>query len=311
MAYDPRTLRTILFGGHDWQRTAGAFDDTWSWDGATWTQLAPTTSPPGMSGHRLVFDHNLGGVVLLGNAGGQAQLWQWTGTDWLQLKTTTTPTYTWMLAAAFDEARRRLVVYSSPDTWEFDGVDWQRRLTSGGPDVLHAPAFYDHVRQQIAVFAGAPAGNRATPIDLTRVYGADNPASYAVFGSGCAGAGGTPSLSGTPPWLGEGFTLTVNNLPTSGSTFCYLGLSKQRWGALSLPFDLAPLGASGCLLSTDPLLLVPMTNNGGTASFVATVPGSPSTLGAVFYNQAWAADATANSLGITVSNGGEGKLGAK
>ena len=44
MSYDHITGKTLLFGGvsQSWAR-----GDTWEYDGATWTQLAPTTSPPG------------------------------------------------------------------------------------------------------------------------------------------------------------------------------------------------------------------------------------------------------------------------
>ena len=47
MAYDPATGDVVLFGG-----TAADFDplgDTWTWNGTTWTQQSPATSPPARS----------------------------------------------------------------------------------------------------------------------------------------------------------------------------------------------------------------------------------------------------------------------
>ena len=42
MAYDPATSQLVLFGGHG---AAASLGDTWTWDGTTWTQQTPATSP--------------------------------------------------------------------------------------------------------------------------------------------------------------------------------------------------------------------------------------------------------------------------
>jgi Galactose oxidase, central domain len=310
MAYDIRTQKTILFGGHDWRRAT--YGDTWSWDGKVWTKLAPKTNPPARTGHRMVFDANLGSVVMVGAGSAGPDLWQWTGTDWKAIKSTTKPNYAWMLSAAFDEFRKRLVVYHGTNTWEFDGTDWSRRLTTGGPGANFVPAFYDSARRQVGVFGGALGGKRGTPSDKMMFYGAAKPASYTAFGSGCKGSNGSvPGMTGTVPWIGESFSISVTGLPNSGSAFFYIGLSKTTWGAISLPFDLGVLGAAGCKLYTDPLLTVGLTNTGGSAGFSATLPNVASTAGATFYTQAWAPDSAANNLGLTVSNPVEGRIGAK
>jgi hypothetical protein len=42
MAFDPATGDLVLFGGYD-----GSYrNDTWTYDGTTWTQQFPATSPP-------------------------------------------------------------------------------------------------------------------------------------------------------------------------------------------------------------------------------------------------------------------------
>ena len=51
MAYDPVNRRTVLFGGsnsprYDSDTPGELLDDTWVWDGTSWTQLFPETSPP-------------------------------------------------------------------------------------------------------------------------------------------------------------------------------------------------------------------------------------------------------------------------
>ena len=45
MAYDAATGQLVLFGGFDQQHGAD-LNDTWTWNGTTWTQLSPATSPP-------------------------------------------------------------------------------------------------------------------------------------------------------------------------------------------------------------------------------------------------------------------------
>ncbi|HEY0882217.1 MAG TPA: kelch repeat-containing protein, partial [Archangium sp.] len=53
MAYDVSRARVVLFGG---QGDGGRLDDTWEWDGASWTQLNPLTSPPPSAGHGMAWD---------------------------------------------------------------------------------------------------------------------------------------------------------------------------------------------------------------------------------------------------------------
>jgi hypothetical protein len=49
MAFDALRQRIVLFGG-------GGLADTWEWDGATWTQRMPTTSPPMRPSHAMAYD---------------------------------------------------------------------------------------------------------------------------------------------------------------------------------------------------------------------------------------------------------------
>ena len=43
MAYDPIRDRVVLFGADGNSQSS---DDTWEWDGASWTQLTPPSSQP-------------------------------------------------------------------------------------------------------------------------------------------------------------------------------------------------------------------------------------------------------------------------
>jgi hypothetical protein len=74
MAYDPTTKKVVLFGGFltpEGGTTVINSDETWTWDGATWTQQFPPVSPPaaGYNTDPMVFDIAIGKVVLFGGAG--------------------------------------------------------------------------------------------------------------------------------------------------------------------------------------------------------------------------------------------------
>ncbi len=83
------------------------------------------------------------------------------------------------------------------------------------------------------------------------------------------------------------------------------------WGGLPLPFDLTGIGAAGCSLYVRPDVCVPLATGGGAASHTEVVPSGPWAIGSVFFNQAWAVDASANPLGVVASNAAIGTVGAK
>jgi hypothetical protein len=65
MAYDPAIGEMVLFGGD----ATDFLDDTWSYDGSTWTEKSPTTSPPAREAASMAYDPAIGKVVLFGGFG--------------------------------------------------------------------------------------------------------------------------------------------------------------------------------------------------------------------------------------------------
>ena len=67
-AFDPGNQTSILFGGVEPDPSGNSpwigVNDTWSWDGTTWTQLSPTTSP-GLLFSAMMASHPPSGTVVL------------------------------------------------------------------------------------------------------------------------------------------------------------------------------------------------------------------------------------------------------
>lgn len=85
------------------------------------------------------------------------------------------------------------------------------------------------------------------------------------------------------------------------------GASNSQFGSLNLPFDLKPLGAPGCLILNDWLLIVPGVTRAIASGFIGTKLQSPADatlIGKTTYSQYVFLDAGANALGMFTSEGG-------
>lgn len=138
----------------------------------------------------------------------------------------------------------------------------------------------------------------------------ETPAWYA-YGSGCSGSNGTPALqAATAPLAGQPLQLSLDHLPTAPGLYgIALGFSDTTSAVLgALPFDLAPLGAPGCLVLCDLLVTDFRPHGGNSATYSIGMPAGPSAVGLVIFQQAYAFDALANPLGVTSSNAGRAVL---
>jgi hypothetical protein len=106
MAADTIHHRLVLFSGG----TNGSLAaDTWTWDGTTWTQRHPATSPAGRVFATMASLPN-GGVVLFGGQAGDGTLladtWSWDGGAWIQQAPPTSPSKREFAQMANDGAGR-------------------------------------------------------------------------------------------------------------------------------------------------------------------------------------------------------------
>lgn len=289
--------------------------ETWTFDGTDWRRRQPAHAPTARARHALAYDAARERMVLFGGDDGSYTLlgdtWEWDGTDWRQRLPVHAPAAQHEHRLVYDAARRRTVLLGwMPSTehtvFEWDGEDWRAREVSAGPDLGAPAAVFDPARRELVVFTGTTAE--------TWWLGPTQPADYFSFGSGCRGGNGVPRLAPAPgdlPWLGEPFTVDLDNLPPSPFLLLFLGASRTRWGPVTLPVGLEHLGMPGCTLWASGDLAIPLVSAGGCARWTTQLPSESALAGAAFYNQSWQIDWTANPGLATTSNACEGRLGSK
>jgi hypothetical protein len=129
MAYDAATGTAVLFGGYR-SRLPRSLDDTWTWDGTTWTKQHPATSPPRLRLAATAYDAATGTVVLFSGLalapihGPSNDTWTWDGTTWTEQHPATSPAPRFDAAMAYDAATRTAVLFGGngihailDDTW--------------------------------------------------------------------------------------------------------------------------------------------------------------------------------------------------
>ena len=142
MTYDPTRHTVLLFGGASYTGgcTLAGCNDTWEWDGATWTQRTPKSAPSPRSFAGLAWDDARGGAILFGggtvrkDAGDWTPLgetWRWDGDTWTRLTLAREPGPRTQHGMVYDAARGRVVVYGGQDAegalddaWAWDGAAW-------------------------------------------------------------------------------------------------------------------------------------------------------------------------------------------
>lgn len=164
LAHDPVRARTVLFGGnHPYVPAMPLFQDTWEFDGFTWTQRSPVTVPDGLLGYGMAWSPLLGGVVQVGGnypgvARQSAAMHVFDGVDW-NVAVPEAPFFRFRPKLAFDSARDRLVLQGGTDefgvlqqeTWEWGNGAWSRTAVGIGPT---ANLTYDPVRQCVVGVQG-------------------------------------------------------------------------------------------------------------------------------------------------------------
>jgi hypothetical protein len=137
MTFDAARQQVIYFGGN-------TGNQTWVWNGSTWTQKTPAHSPPARSGHALAYDAARQRVVLFGGINATVALndtWTWDGIDWTLADPGNGPARRMNHAMAYDRVRQEIVLFGGcdetlhfySDTWGWNGTAWVLKLAANGP----------------------------------------------------------------------------------------------------------------------------------------------------------------------------------
>ncbi len=165
MAYDRVRSRVVLFGGTIDGATPN-FNDTWEWDGTTWTQRFPEVNPPARLYHAMIYDARRDRMVLFGGFGDgpsyQNDTWEWDGTTWAERSPTRSPSVRLGQNMAYDSVRGRVVLFGGSDekvgfndSWEWDGEIWSEKVVGERPPVRAlASMAFDPLRGRTVLFSG-------------------------------------------------------------------------------------------------------------------------------------------------------------
>ena len=165
MAYDPATSTVVLFGGQN--SSSIALGDTWTWDGTTWTQQSPATSPAARLDSSMAYDAATGTVVLFGGHDNNGNFfndtWTWNGTTWTQQSPVTSPALRFNTSMAYDAATGTVVLFGGTDssgnffndTWTWNGTTWAQQSPATSPAGRLGPSMaYDAATGTVVLTGG-------------------------------------------------------------------------------------------------------------------------------------------------------------
>jgi cysteine-rich repeat protein len=135
MTYDPVHGVIVLAGGHVPSGTcAGNTDgdcvDTWTYDGATWTEQATSALAPHGAQFEMAFDTASQRVLAFGSGSSGNQVVSWDGTTW----TDVTPSSTVFMVpgAATAATRSQIVIQMSGSTWLWEAGAFRQVVAPTG-----------------------------------------------------------------------------------------------------------------------------------------------------------------------------------
>lgn len=182
MSYDPVRGQVVLFGGNGTPPGAGfppVYNDTWTWDGATWAQKAPSVSPSPRTNTAMAFDETHGVTVLFGGTSGLNEpdeilyfndTWIWDGANWTEMNPAMVPPARSGAAMAYDSVHGELVMFGGTagpgkefnDTWAWDGTNWRNLAPINSPPAGDGQTMvFDAAHSQLMMFGGS-GGSAAT-----------------------------------------------------------------------------------------------------------------------------------------------------
>jgi hypothetical protein len=143
-AYDPDRAVVVRYGGLPMDSNT-CVPETWEWDGADWSQVAPpeTSRPTACDHMKLTYDASRRVMLLVGGGELQdlsAETWTWDGTEWA-LAATDGPRPRAHHGLVYDATHQQALLYGGydgaqvfDDFWTWDGSAWEEGdLSDPGP----------------------------------------------------------------------------------------------------------------------------------------------------------------------------------
>ena len=272
-AYDAANNDVVIFGGIAHGATTSS-SDTWLFNGTTWTQASPTSSPSPRSEYFLAYDGGLPGVVLFGGyadgTGDMNDTWKWdpTSNAWSLATGIAAPAGRDSGGMAFDQTTGQLVQFGGydgfnryGDTWTYD-VGHRTVTDSVSPSLLY--------RGSLATYT-VQIGNPSTTTGLSGVGMTE------TLPSGLIVAAEAPPVSIKD--VGTGAAVACSSCSASGQTVRVSGLSLAPQQLLAITFDAVAIGAErACMYFTDSVASTGDANPPAPVSVTVTI--CDTTLGA-------------------------------
>jgi hypothetical protein len=168
MAFDPVSGRILLFGGTGAGSVNDARNDTWTWDGSTWLELHPATSPPPRLGASMTLDSWSGHLLLFGGQAGIGgyfdDTWEWNGSTW-ELLQPSGPVPPPRMGASMTGGFLPVLLFGGEgenttfdDTWTWNGPQrkWYRLTPNGSSPVARWGAAMGTPPPELNVMFGNP-----------------------------------------------------------------------------------------------------------------------------------------------------------
>lgn len=189
LIYDPIRDVAVLYGSLNTSPFGGAsVDQTWEFDGTTWTRVFPTTTPGGLGLYCGAYDLGRQRVVIYGGEAdnffpiASADTWEYDGTTWSLITTVGSPGPIERGAMCYFPALGKCVMFGGLDpqiggvdtTWTYDGTTWTALSIAGAKPTARygARLAYDSVRGVCVLSGGADPMTGASFTDTWEFDGA-------------------------------------------------------------------------------------------------------------------------------------------
>jgi hypothetical protein len=167
IAYDDDLQAIVMFGG--WNPVVGGaakLNDTWTWNGVTWTRLNPATVPPKRGSAVMAYHAGTRTLVMFGGDVGNHtnETWTFDGRDWrLVTVPGSAPSARTATNLVRDDATGALVLFGGEapttgiffgphsDTWTWDGGSWTQQRPACSPPSRGAYTFAGHMTYDSAL----------------------------------------------------------------------------------------------------------------------------------------------------------------